>query len=65
MEKCCPEESDFIFDRIFVRPAGGKDGFKILAEFDSEPNRTIHLGVTCPWATKIFSHLMKKRLSEE
>ena len=44
----------FIFDRSFVVLAGNEDSHKISDQLDFRPNRTIHFGVTRPWATKNF-----------
>ena len=44
--KCCPGDSDFIFDRIFIKLADHKYGHKILKKFDFGPDRTIRMRVT-------------------
>ena len=41
--KCCPEDSDFIFDQSFIKLRGNEDSHKILDEFDFGPDWTIHL----------------------
>ena len=48
LAKCCPDDSDLIFDRIFVRLVGNEDNHKILDKFDFGADRTIHMIVTCP-----------------
>ena len=53
--KCCPEDIDFIFYRLVVIFADNEVSHTILDEFDFEPDRTIHIGVTRPRATKYFS----------
>ena len=47
MEKSL-DDSYFTFDPIFINLAGNQDSHKILNEFEFQPDRTIHLGVTCP-----------------
>ena len=54
MGKCCLHASSFIFDRIIIKIAGNEDRHKSSVEFDFGPNNTTHLGVTCPWVTKIL-----------
>ena len=46
--KCCPDDSDFIFDQIFIRLIDNEDSHKILDKFDFGADRTKHLRVTCP-----------------
>ena len=41
--KKIPDDSDFMFDRIFIRPAGNKDSNKILDEFEFWADRTIQM----------------------
>ena len=53
MEKWCLHASSFIFDQIVIKVAGNQDRHKSLVDFDFGPNQTTHLGVTCPWETKI------------
>ena len=48
--KCCKLH----FNQIFLILAGNQDRTKISDEFDFRPDRTIHFGVTCPWALKTF-----------
>ena len=48
MGKCCPEDSDFIFYRIFVKLAGNENSHKISHGVDFGPDRTIHFGFTHP-----------------
>ena len=48
LEKCCPDDNDYIFDQIFIRLTGNEDSHKILDKFDFGADRTIHLRVTCP-----------------
>ena len=50
--KCCPDNSYFTFDRIFINLAGNQDSYKILDEFEFRQDRIIHFGVTCPWVAK-------------
>ena len=50
--KYCPEDSDLIFDRGFMKLAGNKDSHKILIEFYLGLDQTIHFRVTCPVVTK-------------
>ena len=38
MGTCCSEDSDFMFDRIFVKLAGNEDSHKISDEFDCGPD---------------------------
>ena len=47
--KCCPTDSEFIFDRIFIRLAGSEaeHSHKIFNEFDFGSDWTIHMRVTC------------------
>ena len=44
----CLEESDFVFNWIFVIHAGNKGGHKISDEMDFRPDGTIHFQVTHP-----------------
>ena len=59
--KCCPDDSNFIFDRIFIRLAsnehsykifirlaGNEHSYKILDEFNFGTDQIIHMKVTCP-----------------
>ena len=46
--KCCPIDSDLIFYRIFLILEGNKGSHKISEEFEFQPDKTIHFGVTCP-----------------
>ena len=48
MGKLLSEDSDFIYDRSFVKLAGNECSHKISDEFDFGPDRTIHFGVTRP-----------------
>ena len=41
--KCCPDDRDFIFDRISIRLADKEDSRKILDEFDLGSDRTIYM----------------------
>ena len=41
-----PYDSNFIFDRIFIRLAGKEDSNTILDEFHFWADRTIHIRVT-------------------
>ena len=54
MRKCCPIDSDFIFDQNFLMHAGKEDIHKILDECDFGPDRTIHFGATHPWGMENF-----------
>ena len=54
MGKCCLHANSFIFYRIMIKVAGNQDRHKSLDEFDFEPDQTTHLGVTCPWMTKML-----------
>ena len=54
MGKWCLHASLFIFDQIIIKVAGNQDRHKSTDEFDFGPNQTTHLGVTCPWVTKIL-----------
>ena len=53
MGKCCLHASSFIFDRIILKVAGNQDRHTSSVEFDFALNQTTHIGVTCPWVTKI------------
>ena len=53
MGKWCLHASAFIFYQTIIKVAGYQDRHKSLVEFDFGPNQTTHLGVTCPWVTKI------------
>ena len=52
--KICPIDNYFILGRSFVKLAGNEDIYNISDKYDFGPDRTIHFGVTRPWATKIF-----------
>ena len=52
MGKWCLHASSFIFDWI-IKVAGNQDNHKSLVKFDFRPDQTTHIGVTCPWVTKI------------
>ena len=41
-EKCCGNNSDFIFDIIFIELAGKEDRHKISDEFERQPDWTFH-----------------------
>ena len=45
-QKCCPDDSDLIFDLIFVRLTGNKDSHKILDKFVFGADQTIQMRVT-------------------
>ena len=47
--KYCLSLRDFIFNRIFTKFAINKDGYKILDKFDSGPDPTVRMRVTCPF----------------
>ena len=53
MGKWCLHASSFMFDRIIIKVAGNQDRHKSWIEFDFGPNQITHVGVTCPWVTKI------------
>ena len=53
--KWCLQASPFIFDRIFVKLAGNQDSHKISDEFEFQPDRISHFGVTCPCGRIKFS----------
>ena len=55
MGKWCLQASSFIFYRNFVKLAGNQDRHKILDEFEFQPDRISHFGVTCPWGRIKFS----------
>ena len=46
--KCCWEDSNFIFDGIFIKLAGNEVSHKILEGFEFLADRTIVMSVTCP-----------------
>ena len=60
--KCCPNDSDFIFDRIFIRLADNVNNPNIFDEFESGSDRTIHMRDTCHLVS--VRHIMMKMLSE-
>ena len=45
--KCSPEDSNFIFDRIFIKLSDNKDNYKILDEFEFGFNRTFQMRLNC------------------
>ena len=53
MGKRCLHASSFIFDRIIMKVVGNQDRHKCSDEFDFGPDQTTHIGVTCPWMTKM------------
>ena len=59
------EYSDFVFVRIFVKLADNKDSHKISDKFNLGLDRTIHFGVTCPWAMKNFPIDLQWRKCQE
>ena len=59
--KCCPDNSDLIFDRVFIRLACNENSYKIIDESGlnttttkcwtssiSSVDRTIYMRITCP-----------------
>ena len=42
-EKCCPDDSNFIFDRILIRLVGNEDSYKNLGRV----RICVFLGYTC------------------
>ena len=59
--KCCPDDSNVIFDRNFIRLAGNEDSQNILEEFEFGSDRTIHMRVTSSLVP--HRHIMGKMLS--
>ena len=57
----CPDNSDFIFGRIFIILADNEDSNKILDVLDFGANRTVHMIVTCLVVS--HRHVMGKTLS--
>ena len=55
MGKWCLQASSFIFDWIFVKPAGNQDSHKISYEFEFRLDRISHFGVMCPCGRIKFS----------
>ena len=55
MGKWCLQASSFIFDQIFVKPAGNQDSHKISDEFELGLDRISHFGVRCPCGRIKFS----------
>ena len=53
MWKCCLHASSFIFDGFIIKVAGNQDRQKKLRQVWFRA-RSDHLGVTCPWITKIL-----------
>ena len=43
-------------DPIFFKLAGNKDMHNIMNEFEFRPDQTTDYGVSCPWASKKYSH---------
>ena len=54
MGKWCLHDSLFIFDWIIIKVRGNQDRHKSWDEFDFGPDQITHLGITCPWMTKIL-----------
>ena len=50
--QCCPDDSNFTFNPVFVNLAHNQDSQKISDEFGFQPHQTIHVRVTCPWVLK-------------
>ena len=55
MGKWCLQARSFIFYWIFVKLAGNQDRHKISDDFEFQPDRISHFGVTCPWGGIKFS----------
>ena len=56
-KKWCLPAILFIFDRIFIKVAGNQARYKISDEFDFGPDRTVHVGVTCPLTPSVFDRI--------
>ena len=57
--KCCPSDSDFIFEQILIKLASNENSHKISDKFDFGPNSTNGMRVTRPWVL----HRLWKMLS--
>ena len=55
MGKWCRQASSFIFDRIFIKLVDNQDRHKLSEEFEFQPDRISHFGVTCPCGQIRFS----------
>ena len=59
--KCCLDNSDLLFDRLFIRLAGNMDSYKILDKFHIGADQTIHMRVA--YSSVSHRHTLEKMLS--